>query len=137
MDYLSNVKLEEPTPRFDELRAELDRMQRKMWGVSVKRNKWGEERLEHVEFVVKVDEGEEYILRRLEREKRVGRIEKIDDYTYRFVADVYDTSEMVPWIRTFICRIVKMNFSNRTLENKFKEDLDEMYKMYGIEEVAQ
>ena len=137
VDYLSNIKLEEVTPRFDELRAELDRMQRKMWGVSVKRNKWGEERLEHVEFVVKVDEGEEYILRRLEREKRVGRIEKIDDYTYRFVADVYDTSEMVPWIRTFICRIVKMNFSNRTLENKFKEDLDEMYKMYGIEEVAQ
>ncbi len=137
VDYLSNIKLEEVTPRFDELRAELDRMQGKMWGVSVKRNKWGEERLEHVEFVVKVEDGEEYIIRRLEREKRVGRIEKIDDHTYRFVADVYDTSEMVPWIRTFICRIVKMNFSNRTLENKFKEDLDEMYKMYGIEEVAQ
>jgi hypothetical protein len=30
-----------------------------------------------------------------------------------------------------------MNFSNRTLENKFKEDLDEMYKMYGIKEVAE
>ena len=27
-----------------------------------------------------------------------------------------------------------MNFSNRTQENKFKEDLDEMYKMYGISE---
>ena len=38
IDYLSNVKLEEPTPRFDELRAELDRMQTKMWGVSTKRN---------------------------------------------------------------------------------------------------
>jgi hypothetical protein len=46
VDYLSNVKLENPTPRFEELRAELDRMQSKMWGVSVKRNKWREERLE-------------------------------------------------------------------------------------------
>ena len=137
VDYLSNIKLEEVTPRFDELRSELDRMQGKMWGVSAKRNKWGEERLEHVEFVVKVDEGEEFIIRRLEREKRVGRVEKIDDYTYRFVADVYDTSEMVPWIRTFICRIVQMNFSNRTLENQFMQDLDAMYKMYGIEEVAE
>lgn len=137
VDYLSNIKLEEVTPRFDELRSELDRMQGKMWGVSAKRNKWGEERLEHVEFVVKVDEGEEFIIRRLEREKRVGRVEKIDDYTYRFVADVYDTSEMVPWIRTFICRIVQMNFSNRTLENQFRQDLDAMYKMYGIEEVAE
>ena len=32
-----NVKPEDPTPRFDELRAELDRMQSKMWGVSVRR----------------------------------------------------------------------------------------------------
>ena len=60
VDYLSNVKLEEPTPRFDELRAELDRMQSKMWGVSVNRNKWDAEHLEHVEFTVKVEDNEEY-----------------------------------------------------------------------------
>ena len=132
VDYLSNVKLEELTPCFDELRAELDRMQDKMWGVSVKRNKWGEDRLEHVEFTVRIDDNEEFIVRRLEREKRVGTVEKLDAHTYRFSADVYDSSEMIPWIRTFICRIVQMNFSNRTQENKFKEDLDAMYRMYGV-----
>ena len=138
VDYLSNVKLEEPTHRFDELRAELDRMQSKMWGVSVKRNKWGVEHLEHVEFTVKVEDNEEYIVGRLEREKRVGTVEKLDEHTYRFSADIYDSSEIIPWIRTFICRIVQMNFSNRTQENKFKEDLDEMYRMYGIgEEVSE
>jgi len=138
VDYLSNVKLEEPTPRFDELRAELDRMQSKMWGVSVKRNKWREERLEHVEFTVKVEDNEEFIVRRLYREKRVGTVEKLDEHTYRFSADIYDSSEIIPWIRTFICRIVQMNFSNRTQENIFKEDLDEMYRMYGIgEEVSE
>ena len=137
VDYLSNIKLEEATPRFDELRAELDRMQGNMWGVGVKRSAWGDERLEHVEFTVKVEENEEYIVRRLYREKRIGTVEKLDDNTYRFSADVYDSSEMIPWIRTFICRIVQMNFSNRALENKFKEDLDEMYKMYGIEGVAE
>ena len=132
VDYLSNVKLEDPTPRFDELRAELDRMQSKMWGVSVKRNKWGNEHLEHVEFTIKVEENEEYIAKRLEREKRIGTVEKLDEHTYRFSADVYDTSEMIPWIRTFICRIDKMNFSNRTIENQFKKDLEAMYRMYGI-----
>ena len=134
VDYLSNVKFEEQTPRFDELRAELDRLQTKMWGVSVKRNKWGVEHLEHVEFTVKVEDNEEFIVRRLEREKRVGTVKKLDKNTYRFSADVYDSSEMIPWIRTFICRIVQMNFSNRTQENKFKEDLDAMYRMYGIGE---
>ena len=132
IDYLSNVKLEEPTPRFDELRAELDRMQSKMWGVSVKQNPWVADHLEHVEFTVKVEEHEEYIVGRLEREKRVGTVERLDENTYRFSADVYDSSEMVPWIRTFICRIVKMNFSNRSVENQFKKDLEAMYRMYGI-----
>ena len=136
IDYLSNVKLEDPTPRFDELRAELDRMQSKMWGVSVKRNKWGNDYLEHVEFTIKVEDNEEYIVRRLEREKRIGTVEKLDAHTYRFSADVYDTSEMIPWIRTFICRIDKMNFSNRAIENQFKKDLEAMYRMYGIRQEA-
>ncbi len=136
IDYLSNVKLEEPTPRFDELRAELDRMQGKMWGVSTKRNKWGKEQIEHVEFTIRINDGEDYIVRRLEREKRVGKVERLDEHTYRFSADVYDSGEMTPWIRTFICRIEKMNFSNRTVENRFKRDLEEMYLLYGIGEEA-
>lgn len=134
VDYLSNVKLEDVTPRFDELRAELDRMQSKMWGVNVKRNKWGNERLEHVEFVVRIDKHEEHIIKRLEREKRIGKIEKLDEGRYRFSADVYDSGEMTPWIRTFVCRIEKMNFSNRTVENRFKNDLEAMYRLYGVEE---
>lgn len=136
VDYLSYVKLEEVTPRFDELRLQIDQMQKKMWGVSTKRNKWGVEKLEHVDFTVKVADDEAYIVRRLEREKRIGTVEKIDDNTYKFSADVYDVSEMIPWIRTFICRITEIHFTNRTLEEQFKSDLEAMYKMYGIGEEA-
>ena len=132
VDYLSNVKIEEPTPRFDELRAMLDDMESKTWGVGCRGSLSREARLEHVEFTIKIEYGEEHIVRRLHREKRIGTVEKIDDYTYRFKADVYETSELVPWIRTFICRIIKLNFSNRTIENKFKQDIKQMYKMYGI-----
>jgi len=132
IDYLSDVKAEETTPRFDELRDALCEMQSKMWGVGIGRK--GTEVLEHVEFTVRVEDGEDHIVRRLEREKRVGKVEKIDEHTYRFAADVYDASEMIPWIRSFICRIEKMNFSNRTLENHFKADLDAMYRMYGVTE---
>ena len=134
IDYLSNVKLEEVSPRFDELREQIDKMQTKMWGVSTKRNRLGVERIEHVDFTVTVGDDEEHIIRRLKREKRVGTVEKIDDHTYRFSADVYDASEMIPWIRTFICRITEMHFSNRILENRFKADLEVMYKMYDIGE---
>ena len=134
IDYLSGVKLEDVIPNFDELRDELERVKKKMWGVNIKRTRWGEDRLEHVEFTVRVCKGEDYIVKRLEREKRVGNVERIDKFTYRFSADVYDSTELVPWIRTFISRITNLRFSNRTVENRFKNDLAEMYRMYGIEE---
>lgn len=136
IDYLSDVKMEEATPRFDELRAALDRMQTKMWGVTTQRNRYGEEALEHVDFTVKISNGEEHIVRRLNREKRIGTVTKIDGNTYRFSADVYDISEMIPWIRTFLCRITQLNFSNKELAKQFKDDLAAMYRMYGIEEAA-
>ncbi len=135
IDYLSEVKIEEPSPRFDELRAELDSMQAKIWGVTANRDRYGRDHTETVEFTVHVDEDETHIIRRLEREKRIGHIDKIDEYTYRFYAEVYDTSELIPWIRTFICRITDLKFSNKEHEKRFKDDVAEMYRMYGIEEV--
>ncbi len=134
IDYLSDVRIEGPTPRFDELRAELDKMQTKMWGVTARKDLYRKEFTEHVEFTVNVSADEKHIIRRLEREKRIGSVEKIDEHTYRFSADVYDTSEIIPWIRTFICRITELHFSNKTLENQFKSDIEKMYRMYGIEE---
>jgi hypothetical protein len=104
-----------------------------MWGVSTKRNRWGVEKLEHVDFTVTVGEDEAYIVRRLEREKRIGTVEKLDEHTYRFSADVYDVSEMVPWIRTFICRITDISFSNKDVEKQFKDDISAMYQLYDLE----
>ncbi|MBQ8696190.1 MAG: WYL domain-containing protein [Clostridia bacterium] len=134
VDYLSDVKIEEPTPRFDELRAELDGMQSKMWGVTAGRARYGERMTQRVDFTVRVEAHEEHIVRRLQREKRCGHVERIDDNTYRFTAEVYDISEMIPWIRTFICRITDLHFSDRNLEKRFKQDIEEMYRMYGIGE---
>ncbi len=129
LDYLSDVRLQEISPRFDELRTALDGMQPHMWGVIAGARK---QCTEHVEFTVTVGEGEEFIAKRLMREKRIGTVEQIDKHTYRFFAEVYDTSELHPWIRTFICRITDFHCSNQTLETRFKRDLAQMYRMYGI-----
>ena len=137
IDYLSDVKIETSTQRFDEFRSELETKKQNMWGVAIKGKRRGKPDTEHVDFTIKVNKDEEYIVNRLYREKRIGNVEKIDDNTYRFYADVYDSTELIPWIRTFICRITKMNFSNRTVENCFKKDIDDMYRMYGIAEDGQ
>lgn len=131
LDYMSNVRIEDETcEKFDALRAALAKVENHMWGVNCK---WNVKRVEHVEFEMRIEDGEQFIVRRLEREKRCGRVEKIDDNHYRYVAEVFDSTEMLPWIRTFISRITKMNFSNRNAENKFKADIQEMYRMYGID----
>lgn len=134
IDYLSDVKIEEETPRFDELRAMLDVMQKNMWGVSVRKGLCSDQRTERVEFTVRVEEDEEHIVRRLLREKRIGRIERLDKNSYRFTAEAYDTSELIPWIRTFICRITSLDLSNKALEKQFRADIRQMYDIYGIEE---
>lgn len=137
VDYISDVKLLEVSARFDELRKELDLMQNKMWGVSINQNAREDGRLEYVTFTVKIKTGEEFIINRLEREKRCGFVEKVDDFTYRFSAAVYDSAEMRPFIRTFISRITSIHFSNPKVEKIFKDDLQKMYEIYGVKEGAQ
>lgn len=130
VDYLYGVQIGEVCPEFAEHRAMLDELEAHMWGVNC--TGYGK-RLEHVEFTVRIGLGEGYIVERLERERRCGTVKRLDATHYRFSADVYDTSELIPWIRTFICRIEQMNFSNRTAENQFKSDLHAMYRLYGLE----
>ncbi len=132
VDYLSDVKHEQITPRFDELRERLTEMQKNMWGVGAASH-WNK-RLEKVSFTVRFGKGEEYIARRLEREKRCGTVEHLDENTCRFSAEIYDATEIIPWIRTFICRITEIHFSNPVLEKRFLKDLEEMYRLYGIED---
>lgn len=130
LDYLTNIRLGDICPQFDDLRRALEKVEGHIWGVNCR---WSLKRLEYVEFDVRIQDDEQYIIRRLEREKRCGKVEKLDEYHYRYSAEVFDTNEVIPWIRTFISRITRMHFSNRTVENRFKSDLREMYRMYGLE----
>ena len=130
-DNILSVRLDEPCEKFDALRDQLIGMLPHMWGVSTQ-SAFGE-RMEHMEFTVRYGADEGHIHRRLEREKRCGTVEKLDAATSRFSADVFDASELVPWIRTFICRITDIRFSNKALEAQFLNDLKEMYALYGLE----
>lgn len=127
LDSIKNVTLHEVEPYFDRYKEKAKQFEKKLWGVSVgKRNTF-----EHIEMTIYVDEGEEYILQRLEREKRCGRIEKLDLCHYRFIADVYDAAEMLPWIRTFIGRITELKSSNAIMVETFYNDLEAMWGIYG------
>lgn len=132
LDNILSVKKDEKNEKFDYFREQLDKIQANMWGVSTQSR--SEERMEHVDFTITYNDSEKYIPKRLEREKRSGIVEHLDDNTSRFSADVYDATELVPWIRTFICRIKEIHFSDETLQKQFRDDIEAMYRLYGIEE---
>lgn len=131
IDHILSVTLGESSEQFEERRKQLREIQSHIWGVSTKRNK--EQTLERVSFTVRYADDEQFIHNRLEREKRCGTVEKLDENTSRFTAEFYDSNEIFPWIRTFICRIIDIEFSNQKLETRFKKDIETMYQMYGVE----
>ena len=129
LDYILHVEPGEVNCDFDLLREKLDKLQNYIWGVAVKRENTP---TEHVEFTVQFAPHEEYIYRRLLREKRCGKVERIDERHAKFSADVYDSGELIPWIRTFLCRITEIEFSNPKFARQFHGDIDAMYALYGL-----
>ncbi len=125
LDGIRNVKklgIEKHPEKYEAFWKELDKH---LWGTSP-----GEHSLDHLEMDVHVGAGEEFIVSRLEREKRHGTVEQIDRETWRFSADVYDASEMLPWLRTFIGRIDRLECSSPFVTERFRNDLQEMRNMY-------
>ena len=100
------------------------------WGTSVGPGR----KLDHIEVTLTYGPGEGHIPRRLEREKRCGTVELPEEGVCRYIADVYDAEELLPWLRTFIGRITRLECSNPDVVRRFYEDLEQMAKLYGGED---
>ena len=131
IDYLSEVKICAPCEEFDALRARLREVRGHIWGVNV-HPKLSLSALEDVSFTVTVGKGEEYVVRVLEREKRCGAVTPLGGGSYRFSAKVFDTTELVPWIRSFIGFITELSFSNKHIESDIMRSIFKTAQIYGI-----
>lgn len=109
----------------------------KCWGVSFEQNKKeaSGNRNDYVKLTININEQyERYILTRLEMEGRGGSVQKIAENKFVYYKEVFDANEMLPWIKTFIGRIVSFESSNAYVVNKFYSDMDRMFEMYNVEE---
>ena len=129
IDAIRSVAAGKPEPQFERFLRLQERFDAHLWGVSTGTGAG----LEHIEMTLHFGPGEAYILHRLDREKRHGRVELLDEHTCRFIADVYDASELLPWIRSFTGRIVKLECSNPAVIDTFSADLRQMQAIYGGE----
>ena len=127
IDAIKKVAIGNVEKKYDTYLSYQQRFDSNLWGVS----RGSERQLDHIEMTIHFEDNEKFILDRLEREKRHGRCEMVDTHTCRFVADVYDASEMIPWLRTFIGRITDLQCSDQHVVDTFYADLKEMDRLYA------
>ncbi|MCL2121889.1 MAG: WYL domain-containing protein [Clostridiales bacterium] len=125
LDSIIQVKTLEHVPDYEACQKRLEEALPHIWGVSAGRYK-----LQHIEMLLSVDPKDRHIVGRLEREKRCGTVESLGGNRWRFSAEVYDARELLPWLRTFIGRIVSLSCSDKAVENQFWADFAALEAMY-------
>ena len=126
-DLMDHVKTEGVCGTPPDMTARLDAFCAHVWGVSGN----NDARLEHIEMTVYVAPEEGHIPERLDREKRCGSVERLDERHWRFSADVYDALEMLPWLRTFTGRVTDLQCTDQRVIARLWKDFDALRQMYG------
>lgn len=126
LDNIKRISLKETEENYETYCDTANQVSEKMWGVST-----GNRGLDHIEMTLFVGSNEQYIVNRLEREKRCGKVIMVDQNHYKFIADVYDALEMMPWIRSFMGRVTRLECSNHSVVTRFYSDVEAMHKLYG------
>ena len=112
-----------PIEFFEELRAELNVRLKNTWNV----NYFGD-RPYQIKMILHVGKDEQFILRRLFREGHGGDVEQIGNESYLYQISIYDPSEMIPWVKSFIGRIENFQCENKQVENRFYNDVRALLK---------
>lgn len=131
LDSIKNLTPLDSSLEYDDLLNKLIQNRPKLWGVSFQ----GENghHLDKLTMTVQAFEPtENYIVDRLKREGRGGTVTRIARNVYQYEIEVFDCNEMLPWVRTFIGRILSLTCTSQSVEQRFYRDLQAMYKMYGI-----
>lgn len=126
LDNIKDCKVKGKCDNYLDYENEYESSKPYLWGVICGNAK----DVTHIEMTIRIGENEDFIVNRLEREKRNGHVYKINNQQYKYVVDTYDAMELMPWIRTFIGRIENLESSNPYLREKFDEDMEQMYSMY-------
>lgn len=131
LDHIRKVKALDSEPDYERLERAGRSFAEYLWGTSS--GPEGNRETEHVEMTLYVGKEERFIVDRLEREKRNGTVSRLDETTYLYQTDVYDAQEMLPWIRTFTGRIIRLECSNDSVVRRFYDDFAQMQQMYETE----
>lgn len=104
---------------FLNLQKDVNDRLRNTWNVNFYQNNVPQ----RVELVLYVENDEQFVLRRLQREGHGGKLEYLGEHRYRYSHAVYDPGEMIPWIKSFIGRIVSVWIEDKEWDLSLHNDL--------------
>lgn len=132
LDAIKRVTLLSEQPEeYDRLLHKLEQNREKLWGVSFQNE--GKHFVDRLVMTIQVLEpAENYILTRLKQEGRGGTVTKTAPDIYQYEVEAFDCNELLPWIRTFIGRILSLECSDKSVEERFYDDLQAMLRMYQM-----
>ncbi len=130
LDKIKKIKLGEVYDDYDIVYQKFAKNLPHCFGVSFgSRHEDGH--VEPLKITFNIDETtEDYIIRRIEREKRCGVLEKAAENTYTLTLDVFDPNEAMHWVKSFIGRIKSIEGGSEGLRRRFYSDMERMSKMY-------
>ena len=118
LDRVESVALGEADAAFDGYLRELDSLLPLAWGVSLRRGP------EVLELRLAIHEKyERYVLDRLMREGRGGSVARESRNVFLYRRTVLDAGEMLPFVKSFLGRILSLSCSNRRVAALFENDL--------------
>lgn len=131
LDSVIGVKTLDSAPEYDKYYQYYEENLRYLWGTSFGNDRrFGQTEHVHMEIIID-EEKEQFVLKRLQREKRSGTVTKISDGRYAFDIDLFDANEASPWIKTFLGRIAVFESTNSELQEKFYADTERLSVIYG------
>lgn len=127
LDSVKEVNTSEIISHYEAYKQALDRNLSKAFGVS-----FGNDHInDRIKLTLQIDEEKErFLINRLLREGQGGTITRIAKNTYTYEKEVFDGNEMMPWVKTFIGRILSFESNNECLKKKFYYDIQQMIAMY-------
>jgi predicted DNA-binding transcriptional regulator YafY len=132
LDYINCVEMGDAigAQTYSATLRRFDAALEKAWGVSFGISR-KPETPESVVMTLYIDEKtEKFVLDRLEREGRKGKIERLRENVFSYSNEVWDSNEMMPFIVSFMGRIVSLD-CEETTKQRFHEEFELMTSMYA------
>ena len=130
IDYVVKGNVIEET-EFNTIIREFEEKLKNAWGVSFGISE-KPEKPEKILMKLYINEQyETFVLDRLKREGRRGIIKRIEENIFSYSNEVWDTNEMMPFILSFIGRIISVECGEPT-QSRFHKELSRMISKYGI-----